>query len=396
MHRPFIAATLLLLSASLILAGCGRDRSEATDPPIAIRTPLPTFTPTPQPGSVTGGAADSSAAAPAAPIQTPPAQDSLAQTQSEPAETRGIGGPVAPLEERADVVATAPPAVAPAAAPVVAAPLAVINTELVNARRGPDTTYDVVVILGRGEEFDVTGKSDDGAWFRICCTIEGAEAWVKAEFLDTDGATDPLPVAQAGDVSGNALATLTATAAPVQIAAAATEAPTATPQPIAAAQPEPTATPAPAAPAPAPAASAPAAAPAPATESDAAVAAADASASLQLVAQEQFPETNVVRVFLYAYSENEALEGYSLRVTKDGVELAAGGQSFGGRPGLTWPIADDRQRFQNLKVEFPGVDPAGTWSIVPVKDGAPAGPAATYTLAGGEPNRELYVRYKRP
>ena len=54
-------------------------------------------------------------------------------------------------------------------------------------------------------------------------------------------------------------------------------------------------------------------------------------AMLELAGQERFPETNVVRVFLYVYADNEALEGYTLRVTKDGAEQPVAGASFGGR-----------------------------------------------------------------
>lgn len=380
MHRRPIIAALLLLVTLLLLSGCSRNRTETVEP-VAIRTPLPTFTPTPQ------SLADST---PEAAPQAQPVAEAAAPAEQSPeqaAELAGTGGP-------ANMEALTPPAdsAAPAAVALTDPPLAVINTDLVNSRSGPDTTYPVVVILGRGEEFDVTGKSADGAWFRICC-VQGKEAWVSAEFADTDGAVDPVPVAGAGEISQIALATMTATAAPVQVA----EAPTATPEPAPAAQPEPTAQPEAAAPAPPQPAATPAAEPVAGAPPAEAVQPATAGApALELVAQERFPETNVVRVFLYVYHDNDGLEGYTLAVTKDGAPQPVAGSSFGGRPGLTWPIADDRQRFQNLKIEFPGVNAAGTWSIVPMKDGAPAGPAAEFVLAADDPARELYVRYKLP
>jgi hypothetical protein len=78
------------------------------------------------------------------------------------------------------------------------------------------------------------------------------------------------------------------------------------------------------------------------------------------------------------------------------VELPVNGASFGGRPGLTWPIADPRQRSQNFKVEFPGQSPAGVWEVQLVKDGSLAGAPVQFTLEANDSNRELYVRYERP
>ena len=75
-----------------------------------------------------------------------------------------------------------------------------------------------------------------------------------------------------------------------------------------------------------------------------------------LVGNENFPETNVVRA-MYVNADNLVLEGYSLRVTKDGVEQTVSGESWGGQPGMTWPIPDERQRFQNYKVSSPAFHP---------------------------------------
>jgi hypothetical protein len=102
----------------------------------------------------------------------------------------------------------------------------------------------------------------------------------------------------------------------------------------------------------------------------------------------------VVRVFLYVYSGNSALEGYSLRVTKDGTDLPVEGSSFGGQPAFTWPFQDPRQRFQNFKVEYPDTPPQGTWQVQLIDNtGATVGPPATFTLSSDDPQQELYVRY---
>ncbi len=374
------AAMLVLMAALLVLGACGRGNDATDAEPLQIRTPVPTFTPTSQ-------AAQSSMTAPqpatVAPIvDNAPAEAASASKQAAPVaieapapETAGIGGPVVEPPEGG------------------IPPVAVINTELVNSRTGPDTTFPVATVLGRGEDFDITGKTSDGGWLRICCLVDLQEVWVAAEFADSDGPIDSVPVAQAGETSSLALARQGGAAREVAAAPAADVQAAPTTAPVAV---EPTA-----APAAAPVVEAASAAQ-PAAEAAVAVAAADSASAgdtpaggFDLSGQESFPETNVVRVFAYVYNGNQGIEGYTLRVTKDGAEQSVAGSSFGGQPGMTWPIADDRQRFQNFKVEFPGVAPAGVWTVELVRDGAVVGPAATFTLAEDEPARELYVRYKQ-
>ncbi|MCC6454804.1 MAG: SH3 domain-containing protein [Caldilineaceae bacterium] len=224
-------------------------------------------------------------------------------------------------------------------------PKAVINTPLLNARSGPSTDFEVVATIERGAEYDIVGVSPDRSWWQICC-IDGVEVWVTNEFVDTLGLVDSVPV-----IGG------AATTQPTAPAAAAATAP-------------PAAVPATATPQPAPA------------------------ATFILETQEQFPETGVVRVFLYVYSGNSALEGYSLSVTKDGTALPVEGSSFGGQPAFTWPFQDPRQRFQNFKVEYPETPPQGTWQVQLIDNtGATVGPPATFTLSSNDPQQELYVRY---
>lgn len=223
---------------------------------------------------------------------------------------------------------------------------AVINGPLVNARSGPGTDFEIVGEVERGAEFDIVGVSPDRAWWQICC-VEGAAAWVTSEFVDTLGLVDSVPV-----IGG--------AAEPVAAAPQATQPPAATTEP-------PTATPV----------------PAPVVNFD-------------LETQEQFPETGVVRIFLYVYSGNSALEGYSLNVTKDGAALPVEGTSFGGQPAFTWPFQDPRQRFQNFKLEYADTPPQGVWQVQLIDDkGATVGPPATFTLKSNDPQQELYVRYAK-
>lgn len=331
----YLMVPALLLLLSITLAACGPASSAPADPaaePLQIRPAHPTFTPTPR-------------------GQEPP--------------TPVAEAPEAAVAQDPPVVAadTEPPQPPP---PEVKARLT-INTDLVNLREGPGLNSTIITILQKDATFDIIGKNTTGEWWFVCC-FEDKAGWVTAEFADVEGAVDQVPVVDEG-----ALAPMpttppvavanppTATSAPVAAAVVPTEAPTATPEALGGL-----------------------------VNSD------DSVFEFELAAHEQFPETNVVRIFLYVFDDKGALAGYSLSVRKDGAELPVNDSSFGPNPAYTWPVADPRQRAQNLKVEFPGVDPAGVWEVQLTLESTPVGPPATFTLVPGDTNRELYVRYKRP
>ncbi len=323
----------------LLLAACsfGPEEAPAAEQYVPIRSPYPTFTPT----AVVAGATEI----------TPVAV--LAQPNAEAAAPAPVAA--APTATPADTPAVATATLTPTVAPTLAPPSVVINSPLVNVRAGPGVNYALLGTVERGEEFDIVGKNAAGDWWRFCC-IDEQPGWVIDELVETTGAVDTVPVSDA-----IAEVPATATSAPA-VAAPPPAAPAATAPPA-----EPTATPPPAAP----------------------------SFSFELVGQEQFPEPKLVRIFLYVYENDRALDGYSLRVRKDGAELPVSGTSAPGQS-LSWPIADARQRFQNMKVEFPGIQPAGTWEVQLIDSGGNAvGPAATFALEGNEPDQELYVRYKK-
>jgi hypothetical protein len=260
--------------------------------------------------------------------------------------------PTAPLQEATPAPGAASPQDATRAK-------AVINGPLVNARSGPGTDFDIIGEIERGEEFDIVGVSPDRAWWQICC-FNDAQAWVTSEFVDTLGLVDSVPV-----VGGEATeaGTVADTEQVTEQATGLANTPTADAAPAAPAAPAATAVPAPA-------------------------------VNFDLETQEQFPETGVVRIFLYAYAGNSALEGYSLSVTKDGAALPVEGASFGGQPAFTWPFQDPRQRFQNFKVEYPDTPAQGVWQVQLIDStGATVGPPATFTLTSNDPEQELYVRY---
>lgn len=282
----------------LILVGCGT--RAASGDPLTIRTPHPTFTPTPQP----------------------------AQLQAAVTPETAIGGAVA-APTGANAAGNASPTGA----------RAVVNSPLVNARTGPSTDFDIVATVERGDEYDIVGKNSDGSWWQVCC-IAGADAWIIAEYVDTDGPVDSVPVAGQQPSAEPA-----ATAEPPTTGGATTTA--------------------------------------------------DAM-TFDLRKQEQFPETGLVRIFLYVVSGTDSQAGYSLRITHNGAELPVEGESFAGQPAFTWPFQDARQRYQNFKIEFADIDPAGVWEVQLIdSSGSPAGPAATFNLAANDPQQELYVRYEK-
>jgi hypothetical protein len=352
MNHRRLSCLLFVFCAVLALSGCfGGSQEQPVDE--IVRTPRPTFTPTPvQPTNT--------------PLPIP----------TEPTATPAPGDPI---QVAAD------------------APIAVVNSDQVNARKAPSITSDnILKEIGRGTEFRIIGKSADDEWWYVCC-VDGNTAWVYYSYVDTSGAVDAVPVSEAiGGVAGALpeqaaaqaaapAATLPPTAIPAPPTAA--PAPPATDTPVAAAEP-PTA---------APTAPVDVAQPEPPTETPAPTEPPAPAFPFNLVAQEQFVETNnLVRIFAYVYQGNAALPGYTLRVTKDGAEMPVSATSAD-QAGFTWPVADPRQRFQNMKVEFPNVQAGGVWEIQLVDgSGAAAGPPASFTMTANDQNRELYVRYEKP
>lgn len=119
-----------------------------------------------------------------------------------------------------------------------------------------------------------------------------------------------------------------------------------------------------------------------------------------LEASEQFPiegaDQNEVRIYLYVYSQdNYALQDYSLSVVKDGAPLAVQARSTGGLPGETRPGPSLYTRFANLGAAF-FEPPIGVWEVQLVDEtGEIAGPPVQFVLGENDPQRELYVRYRR-
>ncbi len=114
-----------------------------------------------------------------------------------------------------------------------------------------------------------------------------------------------------------------------------------------------------------------------------------------VVEQARFAERLTLRLFLFAHVGEEGVADYQVRVHKDGQRLTVGQRTYPGIPSYTWPTPHSRQRYANLKVEFPGLSPAGLWTIELLDpQGVVVGPAVHFQIAPGDPNLELYVDYQ--
>ncbi len=225
-------------------------------------------------------------------------------------------------------------------------PKAIVMEEMVNLRAAPTLTSAILGTARRGQEFTIIGRDPTSTWWLVCCD-QGQARWIYGGVVQLSGVVDSVsivdqPVAGAPD-----------TTTPIGL-------PTPTVAP-----PLPTATPA-------------------------------VQYEFMLAEQAQFEERITPRIHLYVYETQEGLGGYMVSVRKDGQGLPATAKTAPGMPGITWPIPNERQRYTNLKLEFPGVSPAGLWEIQLVDaNGRPIGPVATFRLQPNDPQQELYIKYRK-
>jgi hypothetical protein len=122
----------------------------------------------------------------------------------------------------------------------------------------------------------------------------------------------------------------------------------------------------------------------------------EAPDEFMLTEQTQFAERIVPRLFLYIYEREEGLSDYTVRIYKDGRALPVTQTSVAGLPRFTWPIPAERQRYTNLKIEFPHITPAGFWEVQLIDArGQAVGPMATFRLQPDDTNQEMYLTYRK-
>lgn len=110
--------------------------------------------------------------------------------------------------------------------------------------------------------------------------------------------------------------------------------------------------------------------------------------------QHQHAEQITPRLYLYVHDQLGALGNFTVRVRKDGLTLPTMARTTASLPSYTWPSADARRHFTNLKLEFPHVTVAGQWEVQLIDtQGNVVGPTAQFDLTENDRNQELYVRY---
>lgn len=223
---------------------------------------------------------------------------------------------------------------------------ATIAEAVVNLRGAPDLGGVVVGTAVRGQEFAIVGRDATNIWWLVCCD-QGQPRWVHSGVVRVTGDSTKVTVFMP-QTSWDASNTQ---APPVPTPTLAPPAPTATPS---------------------------------------------LHYGFMLAEQAQFEERIRPRIFLYVYEDEEGLGGYTIRVRKDGRDLLVTQTSAAGLPGYTWPIPHERQRYTNLKVEFPDVHPAGVWEVqLADASGRAVGPVVTFLLRPDDPNQEMYVKYRK-
>ena len=75
-----------------------------------------------------------------------------------------------------------PPTITPIPTPWASVPVGPVS-----ARLGPASSYPVIGEVAPGATLAITGRRDDGAWLRVCCTTDGKEAWVPSSALEVSG-----------------------------------------------------------------------------------------------------------------------------------------------------------------------------------------------------------------
>ncbi|MFN8464783.1 MAG: SH3 domain-containing protein [Caldilineaceae bacterium] len=234
-----LALVLVLVFVAGVLSGCGifggEEKAEAT-PTAPPRTIVPTFTPTPvQPATATPepvalNQTQVITVEAAAPAAAAPVTATTATTGTTPvsgtAEITGTSAATTTTAATTTAAVSAPVAAAPAVTPSLK-----IETDIINVRSGPDTSFGLVGTANIGERFEIKGRNADGSWYLICC-VNGQQGWVNSQLtdedneelaplVDTPAVPTPAPVAQAPAAQAPAPAEPTATPAPAAPAPAA-------------------------------------------------------------------------------------------------------------------------------------------------------------------------------
>jgi len=202
---------LLLAIASLVLASslaCALTELIARAPtpvPAPTRTPKPTFT--------------------ATPVNTPTPEVPPTATPLPPTPTPAVPPtptpvPPTPTPETPPTPTPLPPTPTPQPKPV-----AVVQGDKVNVRKGPGTAYPLAGQVTKGNRLEIVGKNQAGDWWQVCC-VNNQQAWIVGRLVQVEGDAGIVKVA------ANIPPPPPPTAAPRPTATPKPAAPTPTPKPL--------------------------------------------------------------------------------------------------------------------------------------------------------------------
>jgi hypothetical protein len=71
-----------------------------------------------------------------------------------------------------------------------------VNTQILNLREGPATSFEIVDRLQQDTQVVITGRLSDSVWLKVTVPSIGKEGWVAAEYIDSETDLSTLPVTQ--------------------------------------------------------------------------------------------------------------------------------------------------------------------------------------------------------
>ncbi len=218
----------------------------------------------------------------------------------------------------------------------------VVNSDTINARRGPGVTFPLVGQAERGAELRVLARTPKGDWWQVCC-VANQPVWVSADLVTPFG--------------------------PVKEAPVLTPPPTPAPTPVPPPPPTPTPVPTPLPP-------------------------------FDIARGPEFPirrDNGVLTIWVKVYEGRtpyeKALAGYVLKVGRDGADVSSALQSHD-KPWFDVTAKTEGEREYNLKFETDNAGEAD-WQIYLAKpDGYRVSPVTRFTTKGDSyRNLVVYVAY---
>lgn len=165
---------LVALALMAFTLACSLGQQEQPEP-TPIRTPLPTFTPTPEGQIANAGL-----------FQTPAGSEAGTTDTSValPTDT--------PTPIPTDTPVPPPPTDTPVPPTETPVPAVVFANQQINVRTGPGTNYPRIGSASPGTRYTVTGKNPAATWWQI--DFGGREAWIVDSLVQKEGAIESVQV----------------------------------------------------------------------------------------------------------------------------------------------------------------------------------------------------------